>query len=64
MSEAMPRLLLVDDEERLLKTLRKRWEEKGFPVQVAGSGAEALKIIKAAFRLARGSRLSPETIGY
>ena len=46
MAEANPQLLLVDDEERFLSTLRKRLEEKGFPVLTATSGREALQIIQ------------------
>lgn len=46
MAEATPQLLLVDDEERFLTTLRKRLEEKGYPVMTATSGREALNLIQ------------------
>jgi DNA-binding NtrC family response regulator len=46
MSRATPKLLLVDDEERFLKTLGKRLEEKGFSVMTATNGPEALKVLQ------------------
>ncbi len=46
MDERLPRLLLVDDEERFRQTLCKRLAEMGFPVATAGSGQEALARIR------------------
>jgi len=40
------RLLLVDDEERFRTTLSKRLAEKGLAAETAGSGIDALKIVK------------------
>ncbi|GAB6144832.1 response regulator [Desulfocicer niacini] len=40
------KLLLVDDEERYLKTTRRLMEKKGYSVSVATSGQEALETLK------------------
>ncbi|MBU2644871.1 response regulator [bacterium] len=40
------KVLLVDDEERFLKTTAKLLQKKGFAVQTAGNGLEALDILK------------------
>lgn len=45
MSGNMPIVLLVDDEERFRTTLGKRLAEVGMPVESAGSGMEALRIL-------------------
>jgi DNA-binding NtrC family response regulator len=41
------KMMLVDDEERFLSTTRKLLEKKGFAVQTASSGGEALEILRA-----------------
>jgi len=45
--ENLPRLLLVDDEERFRETLAKRLKETGYDVEGAGSGLEALDRLNA-----------------
>ena len=40
------KMLLVDDEERYLKTTRRLMEKKGYSVSVATSGQEALETLK------------------
>jgi CheY-like chemotaxis protein len=45
--ENLPRLLLVDDEERFRETLAKRLKETGYEVEGAGSGMEALDILSS-----------------
>lgn len=42
----MKTVLVVDDEEILLKTLQKKLEETGYAVMTARNGADALAIIK------------------
>ena len=42
-----PKLMLVDDEERFLSTTRKLLEKKGFGVETAASGAEALERLRS-----------------
>ena len=42
---AVPRILLVDDEERFLRTLGKRMLERNQNVVTANSGLEALRIV-------------------
>jgi DNA-binding NtrC family response regulator len=42
------KMMLVDDEERFLATTRKLLEKKGFDVQTASSGGEALEMLRAA----------------
>ena len=41
------KMMLVDDEERFLSTTRKLLEKKGFDVQTASSGSEALEMLRA-----------------
>ena len=41
----MYRILIVDDEIKLVKKLRKLLEKDGFEVETAGNGKEALEII-------------------
>jgi DNA-binding NtrC family response regulator len=41
------KMMLVDDEERFLSTTRKLLEKKGFDVQTAASGSEALEMLRA-----------------
>ncbi len=43
--ENLPRLLLVDDEERFRETLAKRLKETGYEVDGAGNGMEALELL-------------------
>ena len=45
MSDAKPKLLLVDDEERFRTTLGKRLTESGHAVLHAGTGMEALDVL-------------------
>lgn len=40
-----PRLLLVDDEERILSALRRSLRREGYEILVAGSVAQALEIL-------------------
>jgi DNA-binding NtrC family response regulator len=40
------KMMLVDDEERFLSTTQKLLTKKGYDVVTAGSGAEALEILK------------------
>ena len=40
------KLLLVDDEERYLKTTKRLMEKKGYSVAVANSGPEALELLQ------------------
>ena len=40
------KMMLVDDEERFLSTTRKLLEKKGFDVQTASSGGEALEMLR------------------
>lgn len=40
------KMMLVDDEERFLSTTRKLLEKKGFEVQTASSGGEALEMLR------------------
>ena len=42
----IPRILIVDDEERFRTTLGKRLTERDLDVETVGSGEEAIKIIK------------------
>jgi DNA-binding NtrC family response regulator len=41
------KMMVVDDEERFLATTRKLLEKKGFDVQTATSGSEALEMLRA-----------------
>lgn len=41
----LPKLLLVDDEERFRDTLAKRLKETGYEVEGAGSGMDALELL-------------------
>lgn len=41
--ENLPKLLLVDDEERFRETLSKRLQETGYDVEGVGNGLEALE---------------------
>ena len=41
------KMMLVDDEERFLSTTRKLLEKRGFDVQTAASGSEALEMLRA-----------------
>jgi len=41
----MSRILIVDDELKLVKKLRKLLEKDGFEVETAGNGKEALQVI-------------------
>lgn len=43
--EHLPRLLLVDDEERFRETLSKRLQETGYEVLDVGSGMDALELL-------------------
>ncbi|MCU0561710.1 MAG: response regulator [Desulfobacterales bacterium] len=47
MSQSLPKLLLVDDEERFRTTMSKRLNEKGYEVADVGSGMEALDYIRS-----------------
>ncbi|MCU0561711.1 MAG: response regulator [Desulfobacterales bacterium] len=47
MSQSMPKLLLVDDEERLRGNLSKLLTTRGYEVADVGTGEEALEHIKA-----------------
>lgn len=48
--DQLPKLLLVDDEERFRDTLAKRLKETGYEVEGAGSGMDALELLgKAKF---------------
>jgi len=47
MMDLLPKLLLVDDEERFRDTLAKRLKETGYEVEGAGSGMEALDLLCA-----------------
>jgi DNA-binding NtrC family response regulator len=42
----IPRILIVDDEERFRTTLGKRLTERDLDVETVGSGEEAIKLIK------------------
>lgn len=42
------RILVIDHEEKFLRTLARRLEMAGFPVQVAPDGSEALNLIEGA----------------
>lgn len=46
MGESMIKVLLVDDEERLLQNLSFFFEDEGYHIFVAGSGEEALEILR------------------
>jgi DNA-binding NtrC family response regulator len=46
--DQLPKLLLVDDEERFRDTLAKRLKETGYEVEGAGSGVEALELLAKA----------------
>ena len=46
MTQPAPRLLLVDDEVSYLEVLSKRLRRRGFVVATAGSGAEAIRILR------------------
>ena len=41
----MSRILIVDDEAKLVRKLKKLLENDGFEIETAGNGKEALKII-------------------
>jgi len=41
-----PRILIVDDEERFRKTLGKRLMERELDIETAGSGEEAINLVK------------------
>ncbi len=43
----MARILIVDDEAKLVKKLRKLLENDGFEIATAGNGREALQVIEA-----------------
>jgi len=43
--DQLPKLLLVDDEERFRDTLAKRLKETGYAVEGAGSGMDALEML-------------------
>jgi len=43
----VPRILIVDDEVKLVKKLRKLLEKDGFEIETASNGKEALNIIEA-----------------
>ncbi len=43
----MPRILIVDDEVKLVKKLKKLLEKDGFEIKTAGNGREALEVIRA-----------------
>jgi DNA-binding NtrC family response regulator len=45
--ENLPRLMLVDDEERFRETLSKRLNETGYEVRGVASGMEALDLLSA-----------------
>lgn len=45
--ENLPRLLLVDDEERFRDTLAKRLKETGYDVEGVGSGMDAIDLLAA-----------------
>jgi DNA-binding response OmpR family regulator len=45
--ENLPKLLLVDDEERFRETLSKRLAETGYEVKGAATGMEALDLLGA-----------------
>ena len=47
MSDALPRILVVEDEEALAESVRYNLEREGFAVEVVGDGAEALSRIRA-----------------
>lgn len=47
MSDAAARVLLVDDEESYVETLKKRLTRRGLTVFAAGGGEEALEILAA-----------------
>ncbi len=42
----MPRILIVDDEVKLVKKLKKLLEKDGFEIETAGNGKEALEVIR------------------
>ena len=42
----MPRILIVDDEVKLVKKLKKLLENDGYEIETAGNGKEALEVIK------------------
>lgn len=42
----MSRILIVDDEEKLVKKLKKLLENDGYETETAGNGKEALQIIE------------------
>ncbi len=44
----MARILIVDDEAKLVKKLKKLLENDGYEIETAGNGKEALQIIKGA----------------
>ncbi|AAS94624.1 response regulator [Nitratidesulfovibrio vulgaris] len=39
-------LLLIDDEDGFLAVMRRRFERRGYDVATAGSGAEALRLLR------------------
>ena len=43
-----PRLLIVDDEVHILSALRRSLRREGYEIQTAGSGIEALALLKEA----------------
>ena len=47
MTETLPRILVVEDEEALAESVRYNLEREGFAVEVVGDGAEALNRIRA-----------------
>lgn len=47
MSSIMPKVLIVDDEERLRNTMRKLLAVEGLEADSAGSGAEAIEKMRA-----------------
>lgn len=46
MKEPKARVLLVDDEARYLEVLKKRLSKRGVSVTTAGSGSEAIRILR------------------
>jgi len=47
LTETLPRILVVEDEEALAESVRYNLEREGFAVEVVGDGAEALNRIRA-----------------
>ena len=48
MSEAIQKILVVDDEAQITRVLRRGLESQGFQVRIAGDGASALPRVKCA----------------